>query len=262
VPRALHGARGRAAPARGATTPTAAKQSQSKNAGGKPGFKYDGAMQRWVRDDRLRMDYDDEEFDPTVQPKSGGSYTLWPVVHSELTDYGLKSITPDEVIALQKKGAILIDVREEPQYNNIHAAGALSFPLFIPVQGNSVFDNTKRLAMALFAMEATERNPDFKQMLQEELPKKKKVIVMCATGGTLKTVINRTSGAAGSAANPSGKGRVKVKNYNDPERAFGRESRSLKACYEVLQAGFKDIVHVEGGLNGWRNEGYPTEEVE
>ena len=43
------------------------------------------------------QDYDDEEFDPTVQPKSGGSYTLWPVVHSELTDYGLKSITPDEV---------------------------------------------------------------------------------------------------------------------------------------------------------------------
>jgi hypothetical protein len=61
------------------------------------------------------------------------------------------------------------------------------------------------------------------------------VIVMCATGGTLKTVINRTSGAAGSAANPTGKGRVKVKNYNDPERAFGRESRSLKACYELLQ---------------------------
>jgi hypothetical protein len=28
------------------------------------------------------------------------------------------------------------------------------------------------------------------------------------------------------------------------------------------QAGFTDIVHVEGGLNGWRNEGYPTEEVE
>lgn len=43
------------------------------------------------------QDYDDDEFDPTVQPKSGGSYTLWPVVHSELTDYGLKSITPDEV---------------------------------------------------------------------------------------------------------------------------------------------------------------------
>jgi len=64
---------------------------------------------------------------------------------------------------------------------------------------------------------------------------------MCATGGTLKTVINRTSGAAGSAANPSGKGRVKVKNYNDPERAFGRESRSLKACYEVLQVRWPSI---------------------
>jgi hypothetical protein len=54
VPRALHGARGRAVPARVTATPTAAKQSQS-NKQSKPGFKYDGAMQRWVRDDRLRM---------------------------------------------------------------------------------------------------------------------------------------------------------------------------------------------------------------
>jgi hypothetical protein len=29
-----------------------------------------------------------------------------------------------------------------------------------------------------------------------------------------------------------------------------------------LQAGFTDVVHVDGGLNGWRNEDFPTEEVE
>lgn len=117
-----------------------------------------------------------------MQPKSGGSYTLWPVVHTELMDYKLKSIKPQEVfnpsprprqprqprgggkdrtrmdhsatpsftaprttakgdldlvtcaasppqvIALQKKGAILIDVREEPQYNKVLRRAAAVFP--------------------------------------------------------------------------------------------------------------------------------------
>ena len=43
----------------------------------------------------------------------------------------------------------------------------------------------------------------------------------------------------------------------DPERAFGRESRSLKAAYELLEAGFKDLAHLEGGTSTWRYEGLP-----
>ena len=90
---------------------------------------------------------------------------------------------------------------------------------------------------------------------------------------------------------------------SDPDRAFGRESRSLKACYElyevggvgliatrgfectvavlyasctmrdqlfaiclmvkqkiaVLQAGYKNIVHVDGGFPQWRYDQLPTE---
>mmetsp|Transcript_17273 Transcript_17273/g.33275 ORF Transcript_17273/g.33275 Transcript_17273/m.33275 type:complete len:281 (+) Transcript_17273:87-929(+) len=222
----------------------------------KPGFKYDPAMQRWVRDDKLAINYEDDGFDPTVVPKSGGAYTLWPVVHSQLMDYNLKSIGPEEVMALQKRGCVLLDVREEPQYNKVHAAGAINVPLFVPVQGNSLFDNAKRLAMAAFAMEATERNPKFAEELRALVGNTKtKIVVICATGGTLKTEIKRTSGV-------EGKGRVKTKVYNDPERAFGRESRSLKACYEVLEAGYTDVMHVDGGLNGWRHDDYPIEWVE
>jgi len=51
----------------------------------------------------------------------------------------------------------------------------------------------------------------------------------------------------------------KGKVYKDPERAFGRESRSLKACYELYQAGYKNIVHLEGGIQQWRYQGYPVE---
>lgn len=42
-----------------------------------------------------------------------------------------------------------------------------------------------------------------------------------------------------------------------PPPAPGRETRSLKACYELLRAGWKDVVHMEGGLSQWRYEGLP-----
>jgi hypothetical protein len=47
----------------------------------------------------------------------------------------------------------------------------------------------------------------------------------------------------------------------DPERAFGRESRSLKAIYELYEAGWSlgNIRHVEGGFQQWRNQGLPCE---
>lgn len=73
--------------------------------------------------------------------------------------------------------------------------------------------------------------------------RRKKLIVMCSVGGTLDTVVRVAS---------TGK-----KTETDKDRAFGRESRSLKACYELLKAGFNDVVHLEGGLAEWRYNGYP-----
>lgn len=52
--------------------------------------------------------------------------------------------------------------------------------------------------------------------------------------------------------------------FNDPERAFGRESRSLKAAYEMLEAGWSagNIRHVDGGYQQWRFQGFPIESDE
>jgi hypothetical protein len=46
---------------------------------------------------------------------------------------------------------------------------------------------------------------------------------------------------------------------SDPERAFGRESRSLKAIYELYDAGWSlnNIRHVEGGFQQWKYVGLP-----
>lgn len=49
----------------------------------------------------------------------------------------------------------------------------------------------------------------------------------------------------------------------DPERAFGRESRSLKAIYELYEeAGWdlKNIKHVEGGFQQWKFQNLPLAE--
>lgn len=79
------------------------------------------------------------------------------------------------------------------------------------------------------------------QEVAKAVPSKSKIIVMCnrglmqwfefltyglfvVIGGTLETII-RTTGA-------------KPKECKDPDRAFGRETRSLKAIYELFQVQF------------------------
>jgi hypothetical protein len=56
-------------------------------------------------------------------------------------------------------------------------------------------------------------------------------------GGTLDTVVRVASTG---------------KSAKDPDRAFGRETRSLKACYELMTAGYTGVIHLKGGLSQWR----------
>ena len=50
----------------------------------------------------------------------------------------------------------------------------------------------------------------------------------------------------------------------DPERAFGRESRSLKAIFELYEDGWSlnNIRHVEGGFQQWKFQDLPLAEDE
>ena len=61
-----------------------------------------------------------------------------------------------------------------------------------------------------------ERNPDFEKVVAEKVPDKEQVVIVaCDIGGTLDTLI-----------------RVgEKKPVADKDRAFGRESRSMKAAY-------------------------------
>jgi len=210
----------------------------------KIGFRWDGANLRWVRDDRF-ADIAGDESKTLIKPKTGAAYMAWPVVHTTLKEAGLQSVSPEEADKLAKKGWTLVDVRQVNQFESEHAEGALNIPLYRYVQGNTFWDNAKRLAMAGFAMKATERNPEFVEDARKTLgSKNKKIILMCAVGGTLDTNVSY---------------RREKKIFADPERQFGRESRSLKAAYELLEGGWSvnNMKHLEGGFQQWRYQGYP-----
>ena len=118
------------------------------------GMRWDGANLRWVKDDmaEVRVKY---------VPETGAAYTLWPVVHTRLTEVGLKSVSPKKALEMMKGGlfgrkAVLLDIRVAKDYSRGRAAGSVSVPLFGPVRGTGMMDNIKRLAMAGFAMEVAD----------------------------------------------------------------------------------------------------------
>eukprot|EP00850_Spirogloea_muscicola_P016612 SM000136S00158 [mRNA] locus=s136:61659:63738:- [translate_table: standard] len=175
-------------------------------------------------------------------------YTAWPEIHRQLTAEGLPSMDVQEANRLVKAGkATLLDVREERDFNDVYAEGSYSAPLFRQIQGNDTKAFLRRVGYALLTNFAgTERNPDFIAQALQAVGgnKQKQVLVMCGRGGTLETIVRKEG--------------LKKKEFKDPERMFGIQSRSLKAIWELRQAGFKNIVHVTGGLNQWMHKKLPS----
>ena len=181
-----------------------------------------------------------------VGGQSGQGYAPWPLVHTALTAVGQESIEPRQALELQKAGAVIVDVRPADDFEREHIDGAVNVPLYRPVEGRDTMDNLKRIAMAFFAMRATERNPKFAEEAKASLPAGCPLVVTCNTGGYLEVTIDKKRG-----------GKV-VKSFEDKDRVFGWESRSLKACHELRTSGFSDIYHLRGGLQTWKFEGFPS----
>jgi rhodanese-related sulfurtransferase len=213
----------------------------------KIGFRFDPAMSKWVRDDKSgdKVANWADKGGAIERPLTGSAYTVWPVVYLSLLDRGLTAVTGDEALKMVKdKGAVFVDVELEKLYLEGTVEGAVSVPMYQPVSGDSMMDNIKRIALGAMAMQATERNPDFKKVAQERLPKGKPLIVACNRGGSMATTVLKKKNGY-------------TKEYADPDRSFGIESRSLKACYELYEAGFTNIYVLKGGINQWRYDGKP-----
>lgn len=220
-----------------AEKPNAAEKSDSLDV---PGFRWDPALQRWLKDDRFAG----KNFPTTVKTKTGEEYTVWPVMHTYLDSQGLKSITPTKALEMVKEGYTILDVRITSEYEKGHGVGTKSAPMFrlVPEEKNDFWNMSKKITSALIMQKATERNPTFVEDAEKAAGGRSKVILICGLGGTMKTTVSTAK-----------------KTFADPEKGFGKESRSLKGCYELLKVGFTEVYHVEGGLSQWKYDGLEME---
>lgn len=132
----------------------------------------------------------------------------WKDQFMALSEAKVKSILPEEAMRMVTAGeAVLVDVRKAEDYNTSHALDAVSVPLFQAVNPLKT-DMKGMLKFAVYAINgvgAVEPNLNFEDEVAA-LVGDKAVIMYCEAGGMLEPT---------------------------PNFMYGRESRSLKACYKV-----------------------------
>ena len=150
----------------------------------------------------------------------------WAEMRQELLAAGVKSVEPEVALEMQGNGYSILDIRTGPEYEDTHAAGAVSAPLYRPITNWDARSIARRAAFAFFGVfNGTEESPTFLDDAEEALEgKKSKVIVYCGVGGSMVPTTNL---------------------------AEGMQSRSLIACSELVNAGYTDVCHMLNGIYGW-----------
>lgn len=176
--------------------------------------------------------------DETYQPQEGVLEKTWNQMCVKLLDSRkkgmLKNFEPGEAYRKwEDEDYVLIDVRTEDDFQEVHAIGSVCIPVFTPIKGDSFFKKQKRLAnFFLGNTQATESNPTFIEEVFVQLDENKSqpVIILCRNGGSLPT----------------------------EKKKEGERSRSLIAAFRLLDADFTKVYFVEGGLQRWGQAGLPT----
>ena len=117
-------------------------------------------------------------------------------------------------------GTVIVDVGSAKKFEKEHIPSSISVPFVIN-------DNC-------------ETNPNFVEAFKRDVGDKK-VIVTCLSGGTLSTERLMDNGRV----------------FKDPQLKNGKESESLRAISELLNAGYKNIVHLDGGNSSWKGQKLP-----
>ncbi|KAH9724300.1 Rhodanese domain-containing protein [Citrus sinensis] len=156
----------------------------------------------------------------------------WKTKRELLLQKRVRSVEAKEALRLQKENNfVILDVRPEAEFKEAHPPGAINVQIYRLIKEWTAWDIARRAAFAFFGIfSGTEENPEFLQSVESQLDKDAKIIVACATGGTMK---------------PS---------QNLPE---GQQSRSLIAAYLLVLNGYKNVYHLEGGLYKWFKEELP-----
>ena len=145
----------------------------------------------------------------------------WPNVHASLVAAGIDSVDAAGASTLAGSGeAVIVDVGSAKKFEKEHIPSSISVPFVIN-------DNC-------------ETNPNFVEAFKRDVGDKK-VIVTCLSGGTLSTERLMDNGRV----------------FKDPQLKNGKESESLRAISELLNAGYKNIVHLDGGNSSWKGQKLP-----
>lgn len=156
------------------------------------------------------------------------SNKAWEVIATTLRRRGVKFISRDEVAAAAARGAPVVDVRPAGDWRESHVPGAASAEFYRLIQGWDATKIARRVAFTFFGVVGTEYNPDFLAQVEAAAPNKgTPVILYCQIGGSLE---------------PWG------------SCEWGRQSRSLTAAYELLQADYRSVQVMEGGYCEWAKE--------
>eukprot|EP00746_Dinoflagellata_sp_MGD_P009562 gnl/MRDRNA2_/MRDRNA2_119479_c0_seq1.p1 gnl/MRDRNA2_/MRDRNA2_119479_c0~~gnl/MRDRNA2_/MRDRNA2_119479_c0_seq1.p1 ORF type:complete len:296 (-),score=50.43 gnl/MRDRNA2_/MRDRNA2_119479_c0_seq1:68-955(-) len=147
----------------------------------------------------------------------------WPATHDKLRERGLYPISGVQAQKMvEEKGAVLVDVRLTGDYETETIEGAVHVPLMKKMEWN-----WKRALGNVVGVDPNEANPDFTKQAREALPSDKPLIIVCEKGGSLKPIV--------------GAGEMERSQY----------TMSLKAAWELYEAGFKDVYIMDGGIDRW-----------
>lgn len=147
-----------------------------------------------------------------------------------LRAYKLQSVPVVEASKRWRWRSVIVDVRSLDAFYAAHVPSSVALPLYrsIVIRGPASF--ARQLAFAFFGSKGSELNPEFDSTALSTLPRWKEVIVACADGGTIET----------------------TKTY-----PRGKASRSLKAAKRLLDLGFTNVKHLDGGIREWEAQGLP-----
>jgi len=164
-----------------------------------------------------------------IVPGIGKGMPKWPEVWRWLNEEKkMQTLDSLDCQKLVREGAVLLDVRFEPDYEKWTIPGSVSVPY---VTGGFL----AKLRLPGFK----KKNADFVRMVEAQIPDKKtKIVLACIWGGSLT--------------------REPPKNRGLTDNTKG--GGSLPGAFELYQAGYTNLYHLYGGVNQWyqvRPWGFP-----
>ena len=155
-----------------------------------------------------------------IVPGIGKGMPKWPEVWRWLNEEKkMQTLDSLDCQKLVREGAVLLDVRFEPDYEKWTIPGSVSVPY---VTGGFL----AKLRLPGFK----KKNADFVRMVEAQIPDKKtKIVLACIWGGSLT--------------------REPPKNRGLTDNTKG--GGSLPGAFELYQAGYTNLYHLYGGVNQW-----------